>query len=149
MTQSSTIPSTRPRILCVDDEPFVLAALSNTLRRRFDISTATNGAAGLRVLAEQGPFAVVVTDFSMPGMNGAEFLGHAKAAAPDTVRVLLTGHANSNDVVAAVTDGRILRVLTKPCPPATLIRTLDECVEYRRLRLDDRIEPAEATAITS
>jgi DNA-binding NtrC family response regulator len=135
----------RPRVLCVDDEPYVLAALSNTLRRRFDITTAGNGDAGLKTLAERGPFAIVISDFAMPGMNGAEFLAHARAAAPSTVRVLLTGHANMEAVVAAVNDGRIFKVLSKPCPPATLISTLEECLEHATLLAVQQQEIASRT----
>ena len=84
----------RPRILCVDDEPLVLAGLANTLRRRFDVTTAVGGQEGLRALGDQGPFSVVVSDFMMPGMNGAEFLSFARVASPDAVRILLTRVAN-------------------------------------------------------
>ena len=130
MTNSTPPPTpVKSRVLCVDDEPYVLAALSDTLRRRFEITTAGSGRAALDAIATQGPFAAVVTDFAMPGMNGAEFLAHARAAAPETVRILLTGYANASDVAAAVADGRILRVLSKPCPPSTLIRTIEECIE--------------------
>src|SRR5437660_766957 len=66
-------PTALPRILCVDDEPAMLASLAKSLRRQFEVVTAAGGHEGLRALAEDGPFAVITCDFSMPGMSGAEF----------------------------------------------------------------------------
>jgi C4-dicarboxylate-specific signal transduction histidine kinase len=89
-------------------------------------------------LVEQGPFSVVLSDFAMPSMNGAEFLGHVRHAAPDTVRLLLTGQATLDDTIAAVNDGNIFRFLKKPCTPPDLIRALDDAVEQARLVTADR-----------
>jgi signal transduction histidine kinase len=132
-TMTSTNPRPeRARVLCVDDDPEVLAALQMTLRRRFDVTTAENGPDGLRVLAEQGPFTVVVSDFSMPGMNGAQFLSRVRQEAPNTIRMLLTGHASLEGAIDAVNNGRLFRFLTKPCPPRELIAAIDEAIEQDR-----------------
>jgi DNA-binding NtrC family response regulator len=128
----------RPRVLCVDDEPHVLESLRNTLRRQFDVRTAVSGADGLRCLSEQGPFTVVMSDFVMPGMNGAEFLTQARMTAPETVRILLTGHATLGNTLAAVNAGNIFRLLLKPCAPADLILALDDGIEQARLLTADR-----------
>jgi signal transduction histidine kinase len=127
-----------PRLLCVDDEPNVLAGLKNVLRRHFDVTTATSGAEGLDVLVERGPFTVVLSDFAMPGMTGAEFLAQVRHAAPDTVRLLLTGQATLDDTIAAVNDGNIFRFLKKPCSPPDLIRALEDAVEQARLITADQ-----------
>jgi CheY-like chemotaxis protein len=82
----------RPRILCVDDEKNVLEGLSRTLRALYSVETAVGGSQGIEVLKAKGPFVVVVSDLRMPGMSGVEFLSHVRRIAPDTVRVLLTGH---------------------------------------------------------
>jgi DNA-binding NtrC family response regulator len=79
------------RMLLVDDEPTVLSGLERTLHNEFEVTTAPNGEAGLAAMHEQAPFAVVISDMRMPGMNGAQFLTKMKALAPDTVRMLLTG----------------------------------------------------------
>lgn len=127
-----------PRVLCVDDEPQVLASLKNVLRRRFDVTTAEGGLDGLRSLTQAGPFTVVVSDFRMPGMNGAEFLRRVRDIAPDTIRILLTGQANLDDTISAVNEGYIFRFLGKPCPPPVLLKALDGAVEQARLVTRDR-----------
>jgi signal transduction histidine kinase len=128
----------RPRVLFVDDEPQILAALRDGLRRRFDVTTALGGEEGLRALSEEGQFAVVVSDFAMPGMNGAQFLSRVRQVAPDAVRVLLTGQAGFDGAVAAVNEGNIFRFLHKPCPRDLLTRALDDAVEHARARTAER-----------
>ncbi len=128
----------RPRVLCVDDEPQVLAGLGQALRRRFDVTTAEGGLEGLRALTQAGPFTVVVSDFRMPGMNGAEFLRRVRNVAPDTIRILLTGQASLEDTISAVNEGYIFRFLGKPCPTPDLIKALDAAVEQARLVTRDR-----------
>ena len=127
-----------PRVLFVDDEPQLLESLEDALRRTFAVSTALGGRAGLTALQNDGPFAVVVSDFQMPGMNGAEFLAKARIVAPATVRVLLTGQASVQNAIAAVNDGNVFRFLTKPCPPSDLIRAIEHALEQARLITADR-----------
>jgi len=127
-----------PRILCVDDERHVLSGLSDTLRRHYEVTIAEGGHEGLQALSERGPFAVVMSDFMMPGMNGAQFLAQARILAPDTVRILLTGQTTLDGAIAAVNDGNIFRFLTKPCPPETLLRTLEDAIDQARLVTADR-----------
>ena len=65
---------TKPRVLFVDDEPAILKGFKLNLGRKYKVFVAESGRDGLRVLEEDGPFQVIVSDFSMPGMNGADFL---------------------------------------------------------------------------
>ncbi|MGE0550722.1 MAG: ATP-binding protein [Kofleriaceae bacterium] len=130
--------TTKPRILCVDDEPNILAGLSNTLRRHFDVVTAEGGVQGTEAMTKQGPFAIVMSDFAMPGMNGAQFLAQARLVDPSAVRILLTGQASIDGAIAAVNEGSIFRFLTKPCPPDRLLRALQEALEHARALDADR-----------
>jgi FixJ family two-component response regulator len=122
-----------PRVLCVDDEVKVLQGLSRTLHRRYSLLTAVGPEAGLEEIASSGPFAVVVSDMRMPGMDGAAFLGCVRERAPDTVRILLTGHTDISAAIEAVNRGSVFRFLTKPCPPEVLTGALDEAVQQYRL----------------
>lgn len=123
----------KPRLLCVDDEPNVVAGLQRNLRTRFDVSVALDGEEGLRVIGAEKPFAVILSDMRMPGMDGAAFLSRARTASPDSVRVLLTGHADFDAALSAVNDGQIFRFLTKPCAHGQLMATLEAAAEQYRL----------------
>lgn len=123
----------RPRILCVDDEPLVLQGLRRTLRPHFEVTIAQDGLMGLGALREDAPFAVILSDMRMPGMDGARFLTRAREVAPDSVRILLTGHADLESALAAVNHGQIFRFLTKPCPPEDLLCALQAGAEQFRL----------------
>lgn len=126
------------RVLCVDDEPNVLEALKRTLREHFDISTASSGVDALSLL-ERGPaFAVLLSDFRMPHMNGVELLAQARRLCPHTVRMLLTGQAEMTDTINAINLGAIFRFLAKPCPSALLVENLMDGVEQYRLVTAER-----------
>jgi response regulator RpfG family c-di-GMP phosphodiesterase len=122
-----------PKVLCVDDEPQVLEGISLHLRRKYQAVTAPSGEAGLRVLSEKGPFTAVLSDMRMPGMNGATFLSKVRQQAPDTVRMLLTGHSDIQSAIAAINEGQIFRFLSKPCPPEQLLKAFESAVEQYRL----------------
>jgi response regulator RpfG family c-di-GMP phosphodiesterase len=126
------------RVLFVDDEPNVLAGLERQLRKRYAVRTAAGGEAGLAVIAAEGPFAVVVSDMRMPGMNGAQFLTSVRERHPDSVRLLLTGYAEVDAAIAAVNQGGLFRFLTKPCDPATLTAALDDALAQHRLVTAER-----------
>src|SRR5829696_4359 len=112
------------KILCVDDERNVLEAYQRSLRKEFHIEIATSGAEGLAAVESQGPYAVIVSDMRMPGMDGIRFLAKVKEKAPDSVRIMLTGNADQQTAIEAVNEGNIFRFLTKPCPPETLAKAL-------------------------
>jgi response regulator RpfG family c-di-GMP phosphodiesterase len=126
------------KILFVDDEPNVLAGLERQLRRRYTVHTAVGGEAGLAAVAADGPFAVVVSDMRMPGMSGAQFLAEVRRRQPESVRLLLTGHADVRSAVDAVNHGGLFRFLTKPCDTDDLAAALDAAVEQYRLVTAER-----------
>jgi response regulator RpfG family c-di-GMP phosphodiesterase len=129
----------QPRVLLVDDEPNLLDGLRRVLRSRFHVVTATSGDEGLHLLSGDDVFAVVVSDFQMPAMNGAEFLTHARALQPDATRVLLTGQADISGAAAVVNGGGISRLLLKPVPADELITTLAAAAEQHRLVHAERV----------
>ena len=131
--------TTKPALLCVDDEPLVLEGLTLHLRRAFTLTTAMSGAAGLEILRDKGPFSIVMSDMRMPGMSGAEFLSKVREKWPDTVRVLLTGQSDLASAVTAVNDGQIFRFLTKPCPPDVLLTALGAAAKQHELIMSERV----------
>ena len=136
--------STKPRILCVDDEQDLLDGLRLNLRKQFKVTTATSGAEGLEVFDascgdEDGPFDAVISDMRMPNMNGAAFLTAIMERSPQTPRILLSGQADMESTIAAINDAKIFRFLTKPCEPALIQETVVEAMELARLRETERV----------
>jgi CheY-like chemotaxis protein len=122
-----------PRILLVDDEPILLQALSRNLRSYFSITTAEGGEPALEIVASSEPFAVIVTDMRMPGIDGVGVLRSTRESHPDTVRMLLTGYADMDSAIAAVNDGNVFRFLTKPTSVVQVKSALSDGVEQFRL----------------
>ena len=120
------------KILLVDDDPDVLEAFRRTLGREFQIETAMGGQEALRVVAENGPYAVVVSDMRMPGTDGVQLLSGIKARWPDTIRIMLTGAADLQTATDAINEGSIFRFLSKPCSKEAMAKTLTAAlVQYR------------------
>ena len=125
--------SSNARILFVDDELRILEVFSLFLRSQFEVTAATSGHQGLDLLKNQGPFAVVLSDMRMPGMDGITFLSQVRQLAPDTVRVLLTGDVDSEIALSAISAGEIHQCVEKPCPLPFLKNVVETAVEQYRL----------------
>lgn len=125
--------STKPTILCVDDELNVVESMKLNLRRHYKVLTAQSGMEALQILQQHTEVAVVVSDMRMPEMDGAKLLAEVKSAAPNVVRMLLTGYSDIDAAMRAVNEGQIFRFLTKPCEPEHLLATLEAGVEQHRL----------------
>jgi len=120
------------KILLVDDDSNILDGYRRSLSREFLIETAMGGEQALKLVADNGPYAVVVSDMRMPGMDGIQLLSKIKAQSPDTIRVMLTGNAEIETAVNAINEGSIFRFLTKPCSKETMAKTLTAAlVQYR------------------
>lgn len=122
----------------MDDEINLLRALERQYRKQFEIRIAAGPELGLEAIAAGGPFAVVVSDLRMPAMTGIEFLTRVSKISPDTVRVMLTGQADLQDAIAAVNEGHVFRILTKPCAPELLVRTLEAALTQYQLITAER-----------
>jgi diguanylate cyclase (GGDEF)-like protein len=126
--------STVKSILCVDDEPSVLTALKRNFRQEsFNVITTTSPYEALDLLAEQN-FAAVISDYRMPKILGTDLLSEVRQLQPDTSRILLTGQADLNGVIAAVNEGGIHKFFLKPWDNLTLSFAIRECVELFALK---------------
>ncbi len=125
-------------ILCVDDDQNILDAFQRQLRKHYALDVAISGAAALDLVRNKGPFAVIVADMNMPGMNGVQLLSKVRELAPDTVRIMLTGAADFQTALTAVNDGNIFRFLAKPCPSETLALALEAGLAQYRLITAER-----------
>jgi DNA-binding NtrC family response regulator len=130
------------RILFVDDEPNNLQAYQRTLRRRFQIETALGPREALEAVRQRGPYAVVVADVRMPQMSGIELFSEIRKAAPETVRIILTGNADQQTAADAFSRGQVFRYLHKPCSPRVLAEALEAgLVQYALTAASSRSEP--------
>jgi response regulator RpfG family c-di-GMP phosphodiesterase len=127
------------RVLFVDDEPNILEGIQRTLRKQVELETASSGAEALRLIGESGPFAVVISDMRMPAMNGAQFLAKVREQEPNTVRMILSGHADLDATIAAVNEGHIYRFLTKPCPTDRLLAAVQDGLNQHRLLIAEKV----------
>lgn len=126
----------KPLALCVDDEPIILTALSNQLRRYFGngivVETANSGEEALGILAEllkEGKdIEVIVSDQMMPGLKGDEFLTQAHTLSPQSIKILLTGFANIEAIGNAINHANLYRYIGKPWQEADLGLTVREAI---------------------
>ena len=101
---------------------------------------ASSGKEGLEIYDRDGPFAVVVSDFAMPEMNGAEFLGELRQRGSSAVTMLLTGVANFEEVSEVVSSGGIFRLLNKPCSSEKLKENLEQALrQYNLIRAEKEL----------
>jgi len=127
------------RVLMVDDEANVLSGYRRTLGRMFRLETAESGPEALRVLAEQEPFQVVVTDMRMPEMSGVEFLRQAREKHSSCVYMMVTGNADQQTAIDAVNEGQIFRFLNKPCTKQDLEAAINACARQHELMHAERV----------
>jgi two-component system NtrC family sensor kinase len=103
------------RLLFVDDEPGILQSIERLfLDAGYTIVTAPSGREGLSILEAGPPVHVVVSDYRMPVMNGVEFLRAVARKWPDTVRIVLSGYADTPSVIGAINEGGIYKFISKP-----------------------------------
>jgi len=118
------------RILCVDDERNVLRALERIfLDDDYQILTASSGKEGLELLNAAPQVQVVISDYRMPGMNGVEFLKEVFKSRPQTIRMVLSGYADTASVVAAINEGKIYKFIPKPWNDDELRMTVAKALE--------------------
>lgn len=127
------------KILCVDDEEAILRGFKLNLNNKFELHFASDGIEGLELFKREGGFATVLSDMRMPRMSGAEMLHEIKKIDSEVVTVLLTGHTDFESAMAAVNDGNVFRMLSKPCPPDVLRKVLKDAIEQYDLITSKRI----------
>ena len=123
-------------VLIVDDEPKIYHALRRALHREpYDVVYASGGAEALKLLGERS-IDVIIADQNMPEMQGSVLLSRVRQQYPDIVRMMLTGDARLETVMAAVNKGEIYRFFTKPCNEAELIISIRDALQMRALKFE-------------
>ena len=126
------------RILIVDDEVNICNALRRSLRKEgYEILVANEPAEALKILANE-TVDLVLSDHLMPNMTGLEFLTIVRDRHPDSLRILLTGHADMDTAIRSINDGQVYRFLTKPWDDVELKVTLYLAFEHLDLEREHR-----------
>jgi response regulator RpfG family c-di-GMP phosphodiesterase len=139
LTESAARPA---RILCVDDEPNILSSLRRLFRGQgYEVLTAESGAAGIELLGSEN-VDLIISDMRMPEMDGAHFLERARSLCPDSMRLLLTGYADVQLILAAINRGEIYRYITKPWDDTDILLVVRHALERKaleqeRMRLEE------------
>ena len=121
------------KLMVVDDESDNLDLLYRTFRRDFRVYKADSGLSALKVLETEGEMAVIISDQRMPYMNGTEFLGKTVEQFPETIRILLTGYTDVDDLVDAINSGKVFKYITKPWNPDKLKGIVQQAAETYKI----------------
>lgn len=116
-------------VLCVDDDPGVLAALRRIFSADFTVYSATSVEDGVQLLTKTPHISVVISDHRMPGVNGFDFLTWCQANHPGITRIVLTGYPESDLMRKALHDGLAERVVSKPWNDDDFIHELKSLIE--------------------
>ena len=120
-------------LLVVDDEPDVCDSVHDLLRREFRVLKAHGAEEGLKVMREHEVH-IIMTDQRMPQITGVEMLKKVKAKNPQAVRMLFTGYADLDSIIAAINQGHIYQFLRKPWQPEDLLTAVRQAaIEYDRI----------------
>lgn len=121
------------KLLVVDDELDNLELLHRTFRRSYRVYRAGSGQEALECLQQNGEMAIIISDQRMPKMNGTEFLRRTVKDYPDTIRIVLTGYTDVEDLVDAINSGQVHKYITKPWKPKDLRQVIDEAANIYRV----------------
>jgi response regulator RpfG family c-di-GMP phosphodiesterase len=127
------MPTSRHCVLIVDDEPNVCDSVHDLLRREFRVLKANSAVDGYRIMQEEEVH-IVMSDQRMPQITGVEMLTKVKARHPHAVRMLFTGYADLESIIAAINQGHIFQFMKKPWQPEDLqIAVRQAAAEFDRL----------------
>ncbi|MGK7902189.1 MAG: SpoIIE family protein phosphatase [Hormoscilla sp.] len=121
------------KLMVVDDERDNLDLLYRTFRREYQVYRADSGIKALEVLEKEGEMALIISDQRMPEMNGTEFLEKTVEQFPDTIRILLTGYTDVEDLVDAINAGKVFKYIVKPWTPADLKAVVAQATETYKI----------------
>jgi two-component system response regulator (stage 0 sporulation protein F) len=116
-------------VLYIDDEPINLMIFESIFARNYRIITAATGFEGLEKLNSNPGISVVISDMKMPGMNGVEFIKHAKKDFPDNIYFILTGYEITEEIAEALNNKLIVKYFRKPFNVEEIIGSIEESLK--------------------
>jgi DNA-binding NtrC family response regulator len=126
------------KIQLVDDEPHILSALQRLLHpHRWDIHAFSDPHAALNALTEH-EYAVIVSDYHMPSLDGITYLQFAKQRQPHAMRMILSGHGDRQSMMQAINRAEIYRFLSKPWEDYEIEAAVHAGIDLYQLRLENQ-----------
>lgn len=127
-------------VLIVDDEENNLQLLKRTFRGKYNILTATNGVEALDVVNKHGSeISLIVSDQKMPIMEGTDFLKRVRETNPQIVKILLTGHVDTDIIVSAINDCELFQYILKPFEPEELKIAVEKGIEKYSMANNNKV----------
>ena len=123
----------KPKLLVIDDEPDNLDLLYRTFYRDFQVLRANGGLEALELLDREGEVAVIISDQRMPIMSGTEFLSQMAVKYPDTMRIILTGYTDVEDLVEAINTSKVFKYVTKPWDEKELKNVVRQAIDTHQV----------------
>ena len=128
-----------PGVLIVDDEARSREALARTLDEDFTVFDAADADAAIALMEREGASVqLVVCDQRMPGRSGVALLTEIRSRWPETVRIMLSGYTDSQDIITGINEAGIYQFLLKPWQPEQLLLTLKGAAEVWHLQRDNQ-----------
>ncbi len=141
-----TEKTNRPKVLCVDDERDILDSLDRTLRRRFEVLTATTSAEAESIVAQNLDVSVVISDHILGDDRGVDFLGRIMKEVPQASRVLLSGQIDMKAIENAINSAKIHKFILKPWEnDELLIQVVEAQRNHKQLVEKDRLQKLSIT----
>jgi diguanylate cyclase (GGDEF)-like protein len=135
--QIDTQETSKPIVVCVDDDRNNLQALGRVLRARCTVLLATDGLEALEHVNANPDVACVLADLRMPGVAGAELLARVAQLRPHCRRAVVTGFPESDELIAAINAGHLHYVITKPWKLQDLLQVVDQLIHMFKLERDN------------
>jgi len=107
-------------LLFVDDEPINYEIFCYQFAEKWNILYASSGDEALQMFKDRPDIGIIVSDLKMPIMDGIELLTRIFRINPDTIRIIVTGHARFQNVLNAINKGHIYQYVLKPWDPVNL-----------------------------
>lgn len=119
-------------ILFIDDNMDLIQQLAQHFFTKYNVVTAQSGEEGLKIIRKQGPFAAVICNIKMPGMDGVTFLYKVRKLSPNTRRIVMSSVAEHESLIRAINKARVYHFVQKPCPTLMLEMIIDKAVDRYR-----------------
>ena len=125
-------------ILIVDDQELIRDLLEDAMKREHYTVLSASSAEQALAMLERHPVDVVISDEIMPGMAGSDFLSVVRQKYPETIRMILTGHARIDSAIKAINEGEVYRFFTKPCNVVDLMVSIKQGLNQKELEKENR-----------